>query len=138
MRRLLTLAGALLITFAVVTAKAQQPAAKTAEPQNADAKASLWMKQKLAASQAVMAGLTRANFDAIRTNAETMLAVEYLEKWVRADVPNYKKMLNDFEYANRALVLASKEKNLDGATLAYMELTLSCVNCHKIVRDVKK
>lgn len=46
-------------------------------------------------------------------------------------------MLNDFEYANKSLVLASKEKNLDAATLAYMELTVSCVNCHKIVRDVK-
>ncbi len=47
-------------------------------------------------------------------------------------------MMRDFEFANKALVHASREKNLDGATLAYVQLTLSCVNCHKVVRDVSK
>ena len=36
--------------------------------------------------------------------------------------------MNDFEYANKSLTLAAREKNLDGATVAYVQLTLSCVN----------
>jgi hypothetical protein len=95
---------------------------------------SLFMKQKLAVSQNILAALTKADFDAIKKNAESMLVVGYLEKWVRADMPSYQKMMKDFEYANKTLILAAREKNLDGATIAYVQLTFSCVNGHKIVR----
>jgi hypothetical protein len=99
---------------------------------------SVWMKQKLVASQNVLGGLTRGDFDAIEKNAKSMIFVGYLEKWVRADTPGYKTMLADFEYANRSLALAAKERNLDRATVAYLQLTLSCVNCHTMVRDGSK
>jgi hypothetical protein len=96
------------------------------------------MKQKLSASQNILAGLTKGDFEAIDKNAQSMLVVEYLEKWLRSDTPGYNMKLRDFEYANKALRLAAKEKNVDGATIAYIQLTLSCVHCHKLVRDVKK
>ena len=67
-----------------------------------------------------------------------MIAVGYLEKWVLPDTPGYKTMLADFDYANKSLVLAAQERNLDRATIAYLQLTLSCVNCHTIVRDGPK
>ncbi len=98
----------------------------------------LWMKQKLAASQNILRGLTSPDYEAIEKNAQAMIALGYLEKWVRANTPGYQIMLKDFEYANRALVSAAREKNLDGATVAYFQLTLSCVNCHKIVRGEGK
>jgi hypothetical protein len=100
--------------------------------------ASLWMKQKLVASQNILGGLTKADFGMIVDNAQSMLVVGYLEKWMRANTPGYDTMLKDFEYANKSLVLAAREKNLDGATVAYLQLTLSCVNCHKVVRDIEK
>ena len=31
---------------------------------------------------------------------------------------------------------AAKEKRLDGATLAYVDMTMSCVECHKYARNV--
>ena len=31
---------------------------------------------------------------------------------------------------------SAKDKRLDGATLAYVDMTLSCVECHKYVRNV--
>jgi hypothetical protein len=108
------------------------------DDQPKEKEASVWMKQKLVASQNILGGLTKADFDAIRLNAESMLFVGYLEKWVRADTPGYQNMMRDFEYANKALVRASREKNLDAATLGYVQLTFSCVNCHKVVRDVGK
>jgi hypothetical protein len=95
---------------------------------------SIWMKQKLAASQNILAGLTKGDYEAVEKNAQSMLVVGYLEKWVRAETPGYRKMMKDFEYANKALTLAAREKNLDGATLGYIQLTISCVQCHKLVR----
>ena len=99
---------------------------------------SLWMKQKLVASQNLLAGLTKADYETIEKNAQSMIAVGYLEKWIRADTPEYQTMLRDFLHANKSLTVAAREKNLDGATLAYLQLTLSCVNCHKVVRDPVK
>lgn len=96
---------------------------------------SLWMKQKLAASQNILGGLTKPDYEAIEKNAQSMIAVGYLENWIRAETPGYQLMLRDFEFANKSLVLAAREKNLDGATVAYMQLTLTCINCHKIVRE---
>ncbi len=97
--------------------------------------ASLWMRQKLTASQNIFAGLTRGDFDTIGKNADSMTAVSHLEKWIRSDIPGYRVLMNDFEYANKSLALAAREKNLDGATVAYMQLTISCVHCHKLIRD---
>jgi hypothetical protein len=101
-------------------------------------KSSIWMKEKLQASQNILSGLTKADFDIVRRNAESMLFVSYLEKWVRAETPGYQNMMRDFEYANKSLVRAAQEKNLDSATLGYVQLTLSCVNCHKVVRNAPK
>ena len=101
-------------------------------------KASIWMKKKLQFAQNILAGLTEADFDKVRANAEAMNAVGYLERWFRADMPDYKRQVSYFEFANRELIRQAREKNLDGATLAYNQLTVSCVQCHRIVRDVKK
>jgi cytochrome c556 len=101
-------------------------------------KSSVWMKKKLEFSQNILAGLTEADFDKVRANAEAMNFLGYLEKWFRADMPDYKRQVSYFEFANRELIRQAREKNLDGATLAYNQLTVSCVQCHKIVRDVKK
>ena len=95
---------------------------------------SIWMKQKLSASQNILAGLTKEDYEAIEKNAQSMVVVGYLEKWVRSDIPGYQKMMRDFEYANKSLTLAAREKNLDGATIGYIQLTISCVQCHKLIR----
>ncbi|MCL6644623.1 MAG: hypothetical protein K6U88_06545, partial [Dehalococcoidia bacterium] len=34
-----------------------------------------------------------------------------------------------------AVSAAAKQKNLDGASLAYMQMTLNCVRCHKYLRS---
>jgi cytochrome c556 len=126
-------AGALLVgAIAVCPSSGQQQ--KPTEQE----KSSVWMKQKLVFSQNILAGLTESDFDKVRTNAAAMSFLGYLEKWARADQPDYKKQVAFFDFASQELIRQAKEKNLDGATLAYNQLTVSCIQCHKIVRDVKK
>jgi cytochrome c556 len=57
------------------------------------------------------------------------------EKFFRARTPEYREQLQVFDTANKALVRQAEHENLDGATIAFMQLTTSCVNCHKIVRN---
>jgi hypothetical protein len=122
--------GALLLTLAPLV-PAQGPA-RTSE------KASIWMRQKLRASQEILRGLSDGDFQCIGANAQSMNVMEHLERWARAGKPEYQTQLRLFEFANRELIRAAAEQNLDAATLAYTQLTVSCVNCHKIVRNVKK
>jgi hypothetical protein len=133
MRKLTTALGLFgLLAMPLVAGLTRAQVEKSATSQQTEP--SVWMKQKLAASQNVLGGLTKGEYDTIAKNANSMLAIGYLEKWVRADIPEYRKLLKDFEFANKALVEAARDKNLDKATIAYVQLTFSCVDCHKIVR----
>lgn len=107
-----------------------KPAAGQAEP-------SLWMKKKLEYSEHILAGLASEDFDKIAQAARSMNALGQIEKWVRAGQPHYRTQLATFHEANERLIACSQDNDLDGATLAYLQLTLSCINCHKIIRDKK-
>lgn len=100
--------------------------------------ASLWMTRKLQHSQEILAALTRADFAAIAKGGEAMLVLSYLEKWDRADIPEYKRQVKYFDDANKELLRHARAKNLNGATLAYTQLMQSCVQCHTVIRDAKK
>ena len=63
------------------------------------------------------------------------LALSQIEKWVRANSTEYKSQLAMFRSANKCLIRMAQEKDVDGATLAFMQLTQSCVQCHKLIRE---
>ena len=119
-----------LISAAAVVTLAAEPAKDTKEQK---ALGTL-MEKKLEYSQQVLAGLTREDYDLVVKNAKAMNLIKELQKFFRADTPEYFAQLNIFEFANNELVRLAEEKNLDGMSTAYVQLTLSCVNCHKYVR----
>jgi len=45
---------------------------------------------------------------------------------------------NEFRRNAASLVQKAKEKNLDGAALAYVDMTLTCVKCHKHMRETRR
>ena len=96
---------------------------------------SIWMHQKTNLSQRVMEGLTEGDFDKIQRGAVLMNVMSYFEGRSHASDPEYKRQLGQFDFANRELIRMAKAKNLEGATLAYNQLTVSCVYCHKTLRD---
>lgn len=133
--RLVALVGCGLLLASI------HPTAAQDKPEIAPEKASAWMKQKLELSQNILSGLTMGDFESAELNAQRMNVVNYLEKWMAADKPQYaeyKRQLNYFELANREILRQCKAKNIEGATLAYNQLTISCVQCHQVVRDSKK
>jgi hypothetical protein len=130
-----------LVAVVVFTAACCPTLAQDRRPTPPGLSPTEWMKQKLEMSQAILDGLTKGDFDKIETNAQKMNVINYLEKMVTADQPHYKeytRQLTAFETANRELLRQASKKNVEGATLAYVQLTVSCVNCHKVVRDAKK
>ena len=63
-----------------------------------------------------------------------MNALSQMEKWVRSGLPDYRDQLHIFQNSNKQLIRMAEKNNLDGAALAYVQMTLSCVNCHKVMR----
>lgn len=109
------------------------PAASASAENEGDAPGSFWMQKKLEYSENILAGLARENFDQIAKNARSMNALSQMEKWVRGTA-EYRTQLRIFQNANKQLIAMADNQQLDGAALAYVQLTLSCVNCHKAVR----
>ena len=95
-----------------------------------------FMKKKLEFSQHILAGLATSDFDRISDAATSMNNLNQIEKWSRrTNAEAYRTQLRVFRFANEELVRQANRKNIDGAALAFSQLTLSCVNCHKVLRE---
>jgi cytochrome c556 len=93
-----------------------------------------WMEQKLRLSKEILTGLVKSDFKEIGKNAEIMRGLNRVEAFVRRRTEGYRDQLKQFDMANKALIRASQEENVDAASLAFNQLTVSCVNCHKDLR----
>jgi hypothetical protein len=122
------LAALSLATFSLALRGAEN--AKEDEP-------SFWMKKKLEYAERILEGLTSADFEAISKNARMMQQLNKIEEFVRGRDEAYDFHLKSFHYANRELIRQAAEEDIDGAALAYTQLTMSCVNCHTHLRDGK-
>jgi hypothetical protein len=132
-----SLVGGILEAFPSSTLRDHVVEEQPAQQQDKQ-KVSVWMKAKTEFSRNILAGLTEGDFAKISKNAESLNFSSYLEVLYKADVPGYKQQINLFISANESLIRLAEEKNLLGATLAFNQLTVSCVQCHQLVRDGKK
>jgi cytochrome c556 len=95
------------------------------------------MRKKLQCSQLVLEGIAVNDYDKIAKNAEELIAVSKDAEWKVLKTPEYEVYSNDLRRAAESLIRNAKAKNTDGAALAYVDMTLTCVKCHKHVREVR-
>jgi hypothetical protein len=100
-------------------------------------KVSQLMRKKLAHSQKVLEGIATQDYKMISANAEELIAISKETEWNVLKTPRFELHSNDFRRNAEDLIKAAKEKNVDAAALAYVELTLTCVKCHKHVREIR-
>jgi hypothetical protein len=93
-----------------------------------------FMRQKLTHSQAVLEGIALEDFNLILVNARKLVAMSHEGSWRVLEGSGYNEHSVTFRRNAEALVKASNLASLDGATLAYVKMTMSCVECHKYVR----
>jgi hypothetical protein len=73
----------------------------------------------------------------IEKNAKALKVLSQAAEWEVPMIPNatdYVAMTSEFQRYADELVRCAKQSNIDGATLAYVKLTMNCVQCHKFVR----
>lgn len=93
-----------------------------------------FMRDKLELTQGILEGLAVENFDLILSRSQRLSAMSQEVDWKVFENPDYEQQSIAFRRNVDALTKAAKNKNLDGATLAYVRVTMSCVECHKYVR----
>ncbi len=106
-------------------------------PDTQKPKPSHWMERKMRLSKEAFEGIAKGDFDQIRSSARDMKVLSRAEHFVRSKPESYRIQLKLFRFANDELMKAAQSKNIESATLAFNQLTVSCVNCHKIIRGAK-
>lgn len=128
--RALILAGLFVLALAAVWAAQQTQSRPEIGTQEA-------MRLKLGYSEKVLEGISLENYGMIKTNAQRLVALSRLAGWRARQTPEYELFSNEFRRQAEGLVIAANEKNLDAATIAYVQLTFSCTACHKYMRGAK-
>ena len=96
------------------------------------------MRRKLEYTHNILQALMLENFDAIERNSERLRQLSEASNWNVIRTHEYTRHSSEFSRAVDALKKAAQEKDLDATALAYVEMTLKCVQCHKYVRGVDR
>jgi hypothetical protein len=129
MRRALAAFTVILAAVAMLSANAPDD-----EPKK---ERNILMQKKLVSSQKLLEGLAIGNFPMLEKNAEDLVLTSKKAEWQVLKTPDYIHFSEEFRRQADQVTRSAKEKNLDGAALAYVQLTMTCVNCHKHVREVR-
>ena len=97
-----------------------------------------FMQIKLQHAQKIVEGLALENYDLIGKSAQKLALMSHESNWNVLQTVEYNRLSREFRDSTHRLHKAANEKNLDGATLAYFEVTLNCVRCHKYERLSEK
>ena len=96
-----------------------------------------FMRLKLAHSQKILEGIALEDFATIEKSAQNLSMLSHEENWQVFQTPEYLRHSEEFRRNVESIRNAAAKKNIDGAALGYVGVTLNCVNCHKYVRDVR-
>jgi hypothetical protein len=122
-----------MVALGVFAAKSAAPAAQAQQQRTR----SEFMRQKLEFSKNLLEGLSMENYETIGKNAKALKLLSQAAEWEVPTIPNatdYVAFTTDFQRIADDLAKQAKDKNIDGATIAYLKLTMNCVQCHKFVR----
>lgn len=95
------------------------------------------MQAKLEHSKGLLEGLATEDFDSLVKHSSSLTLLSQETDWNVIQTAEYQRLSEDFRRGTKSLTESAKAKNLDGATLAYVGVTMKCVECHKYVRSVR-
>lgn len=95
-----------------------------------------FMHQKLSLSQDVLEGLVTEDFEKIQKNAAAMLVLSKAEEWQVSNDMLYRQHSHEFQRVLKQMEKSAKDKSIDGSSLAFVQMTMNCIECHRFVRDI--
>ena len=95
------------------------------------------MKSKLLHSHRLLKSLAQEDFATLEDSAQKLSKIAK-EQWIKNPSPKYRAQLQIFWTTLGGIESGARAGDIEEATLAYMQMTLSCVRCHKIIRREKR
>ncbi len=95
------------------------------------------MREKLDHAQALLGAVVLGNHAEVERTADELVRLSEASTWSPLQTPQYLHHASDFRVAAQSLADEARARDIDGVSLAYMEMTLSCVQCHKHVRGAR-
>ena len=113
-----------------------QPVAPADQPKVDDV--AVFMRMKLEHSGRVLEGLALEDFDKIQRAGAALALASQASSWQVLQTEEYARQSAEFRRSCESLRTAGRERNIDAAVLAWLEVTMKCVQCHKYVRSAER
>jgi hypothetical protein len=95
------------------------------------------MRDKLTYANQALEALVVEDFDKLAKSADMMRIISRAASWYVLGSDEYKRYSRNFQEQAADLERHAKDKNLDAANLDYVRISLTCVECHKYVRQTR-
>lgn len=93
------------------------------------------MQQKLDHAQKLLSALSLADYDGMIAHARELQRISLEANWTIPPSSGSTGYGYDFRNALDRLVVSAEKQSIDGAALNYVQVVLTCVECHKVVRE---
>ena len=93
------------------------------------------MKAKAGYAHKLLDAVVQDDFEAIQDQAFRLKAVTESAEWNASKSPEYVRESDAFIHATEKLYDASKAEDGDATMLAFVDLTLRCVRCHRGLKE---
>ena len=93
------------------------------------------MSLKLDHARTILESIIKQDFQSLKESSFRLGVLTASAGWKVIPTPEYNQNMADFRRAVEALGETHKGGDIDSAALAYLDMTLRCVQCHKYVRE---
>jgi hypothetical protein len=111
-------------------------AAQKAQPEKESDVGDL-MRRKRELSHEVFDAIVIKDFRRIARCAKALNEISQAAAWRAIQTPRYSQYTAEFQEAAVKMADKARDKNSDGTTLAFTQMTLACVRCHDYMREKK-
>lgn len=131
----LALVAALVIAMATISSTGEARESDRVGDKLAQEVSDSLMRQKLEHAQELLGALSIGDFDRMISNSKELQRISLEARWSQPHSPAYAAYGDDFRAALERIVTASEKQNIDNAALNYVQVVLTCIQCHKVVRE---
>lgn len=94
-----------------------------------------FMRQKLQASNMILEGLCTEDLTMVANGAGTLMKMSGEEKWRVSNDIMYRRYSTEFVQAVEELQQEAMDNDMDGTSMAWVNVTMKCLKCHEWVRN---
>lgn len=94
-----------------------------------------FMRQKLQASNLILEGLCTEDLKLVADGSRTLMKMSSEEKWRVSNDMMYRRYSTEFIHAVEELQKEAEDNDMDGTSMAWVNVTMKCLKCHEWVRN---